>query len=35
MSSRPSFFSSTVGSKILIGLTGLMLFGFLIGHLVG
>src|SRR5918993_3941990 len=35
MSSRPSFFSSTVGSKILIGLTGLMLFGFLIGHLAG
>jgi len=35
MSSRPSFFSSTVGSKILIGLTGLLLFGFLIGHLAG
>lgn len=35
MSSRPSFFTSTVGSKILIGLTGLLLFGFLIGHLLG
>ncbi len=35
MSNRPSFFSSTVGSKILIGLTGLMLFGFLITHLAG
>ncbi len=35
MSSRSSFFSSTVGSKILIGLTGLLLFGFLIGHLAG
>lgn len=35
MPSRPSFFSSTVGSKILIGLTGLLLFGFLIGHLAG
>jgi succinate dehydrogenase / fumarate reductase cytochrome b subunit len=35
MSSRPTFFSSTVGSKILIGLTGLLLFGFLIGHLAG
>lgn len=35
MSSRPSFFSSTVGSKILIGLTGLLLFGFLISHLLG
>lgn len=35
MSSRPSFSSSTVGSKILIGLTGLLLFGFLISHLLG
>lgn len=35
MSSRPSFSSSTVGSKILIGLTGLLLFGFLLGHLAG
>ncbi len=35
MSSRPSFFSSTVGTKILIGLTGLLLFGFLVSHLVG
>ena len=35
MSSRPSFSSSTVGSKILIGLTGLLLFGFLIAHLLG
>jgi succinate dehydrogenase / fumarate reductase, cytochrome b subunit len=35
MPSRPSFFSSTVGSKIVIGLTGLLLFGFLIGHLLG
>jgi succinate dehydrogenase / fumarate reductase cytochrome b subunit len=35
MSSRPSFFSSTVGSKILIGLTGLLLFGFLVSHLAG
>ena len=35
MPSRLSFFSSTVGSKILIGLTGLLLFGFLIGHLAG
>ena len=35
MSSRHSFFSSTVGSKILIGLTGLLLFGFLISHLAG
>lgn len=35
MPNRPSFFSSTVGSKILIGLTGLLLFGFLVGHLAG
>jgi succinate dehydrogenase / fumarate reductase cytochrome b subunit len=35
MSKRPSFLSSTVGSKILIGLTGLLLFGFLITHLAG
>ena len=35
MPSRPSFFSSTVGSKILIGLTGLLLFGFLLSHLAG
>jgi succinate dehydrogenase / fumarate reductase cytochrome b subunit len=35
MPSRPTFVSSTVGSKILIGLTGLLLFGFLIGHLAG
>src|SRR5690606_39796644 len=35
MSKRPSFFSTTVGSKVLIGLTGLLLFGFLITHLAG
>lgn len=35
MSKRPSFFSTTVGSKILIGLTGLLLFGFLVTHLAG
>lgn len=35
MSKRPSFFSSTVGSKILIALTGLLLFGFLVTHLAG
>lgn len=35
MSQRPSFFSSTVGSKIMIALTGLLLFGFLVTHLAG
>jgi succinate dehydrogenase / fumarate reductase, cytochrome b subunit len=35
MSSRRSFFSSSIGSKYLIALTGLSLVGFLILHLVG
>ena len=35
MPSRPSFFSSSVGSKYLIAFTGLSLVGFLIGHLAG
>ncbi len=35
MSRRPGFLSSSVGTKILIAITGLLLFGFLIGHLVG
>lgn len=35
MSERPSFFSSSVGSKYLIAFTGLSLVGFLIVHLTG
>jgi len=35
MSTRVSFFSSTVGTKVLIAVTGLALFLFLVGHLVG
>jgi len=35
MSTRVSFFSSTVGTKILIAITGLSLFLFLVGHLAG
>ena len=35
MSSRPSFFSSSVGSKYLVAFTGLALVGFLIVHLIG
>ena len=35
MSSRRSFFSSSIGSKYLIALTGLSLVGFLILHLAG
>jgi succinate dehydrogenase / fumarate reductase cytochrome b subunit len=35
MPSRPSFFSSSVGSKYLVAFTGLALVGFLIGHLAG
>jgi succinate dehydrogenase / fumarate reductase, cytochrome b subunit len=35
MPPRQSFFSSTVGSKLLVALTGLALFGFLVLHLLG
>lgn len=35
MSSRPSFFRSSVGSKYLIGFTGLCLVGFLVLHMAG
>jgi succinate dehydrogenase / fumarate reductase, cytochrome b subunit len=35
MPSRPSFFSSTVGSKLLVAVTGLSLVGFLVVHLAG
>ena len=35
MPSRRSFFSSTVGSKLLVAVTGISLVGFLIGHLAG
>lgn len=35
MPPRHSFLSSTVGSKLLVGMTGLVLFGFLVMHLAG
>ena len=35
MSPRRSFLSSTIGSKLLVGVTGLSLFGFLVLHLAG
>jgi succinate dehydrogenase / fumarate reductase cytochrome b subunit len=35
MSSRRSFLSSTVGSKLLVAVTGLSLVGFLVMHLIG
>jgi succinate dehydrogenase / fumarate reductase cytochrome b subunit len=35
MPGRQSFLSSTVGSKVLVGITGFALFGFLILHLAG
>jgi succinate dehydrogenase / fumarate reductase cytochrome b subunit len=35
MSSHQSFFTSTVGSKLLVAVTGLAMFGFLILHLIG
>src|ERR1700744_1639343 len=31
----PSFWASTVGKKIVMAVTGVILFGFVIGHLVG
>src|SRR5919106_1536317 len=35
MPARQSFLASTVGSKLLVGVTGLALFGFLILHVAG
>jgi succinate dehydrogenase / fumarate reductase cytochrome b subunit len=35
MSMRSGFFSSSVGTKVLIAVTGLGLFGFLVAHLAG
>jgi succinate dehydrogenase / fumarate reductase, cytochrome b subunit len=35
MPSRQSFFASTIGSKLLVAVTGFALFGFLILHLAG
>jgi succinate dehydrogenase / fumarate reductase cytochrome b subunit len=35
MPSRPSFFSTSVGSKYLVAFTGLCLVGFLVVHLIG
>jgi succinate dehydrogenase / fumarate reductase, cytochrome b subunit len=35
MSSRVGVFASSVGTKILIGLTGLILFGYLVIHIAG
>jgi succinate dehydrogenase / fumarate reductase cytochrome b subunit len=35
MPSRPSFFSTSVGSKYLVAFTGLSLVGFLVVHLIG
>ena len=30
-----SFYRSTIGKKVIVALTGLVLFGFLVGHLIG
>jgi len=35
MSARHSFFSSTVGSKLLVAVTGISMVGFLVLHLLG
>lgn len=31
----PSFWASTVGKKIVMAVTGVIMFGFIIGHLLG
>lgn len=35
MSSARTFLSSSLGKKVVMAVTGLMLFGFVVGHLVG
>jgi succinate dehydrogenase / fumarate reductase cytochrome b subunit len=35
MSQAPGFLSSTIGRKVIMAVTGLILFGFVLGHMVG
>ena len=35
MRGSPSLIRSSVGKKIVMGLSGILLFGFVIGHMVG
>ncbi len=35
MTAKRSFFGSTIGRKIVMAVTGVMLFGFVLGHLAG
>src|SRR5262245_28463653 len=35
IASRPGFLGSTVGKKVVMAVTGLILFGFVIAHLIG
>src|SRR5512138_2302993 len=32
---KPSFFASTIGRKIVMAVTGIILFGFVVGHMAG
>jgi succinate dehydrogenase / fumarate reductase, cytochrome b subunit len=35
MNNAPSFFDTTIGKKVLMALSGLVLFGFVVGHMLG
>jgi succinate dehydrogenase / fumarate reductase cytochrome b subunit len=35
MSQAPDFFGSSIGRKVIMAITGLVLFGFVLGHMIG
>jgi succinate dehydrogenase / fumarate reductase cytochrome b subunit len=35
MSQAPDFFGSSIGRKVIMAITGLILFGFVLGHMIG
>ena len=35
MSQAPGFLGSSIGRKVVMAVTGLILFGFVLGHMVG
>lgn len=35
MRAEPSFLASTIGKKVVMAVTGIILFGFVVGHMVG
>lgn len=35
MSSKAAFYQTTIGKKVIVALTGLVMFGFIVGHLIG